>query len=387
MKSIILISLSSAAISLPTTTLADSSPFFDEGSVKVGMRYRIETVDQDGMKEDATASTLKARVTAKSGNVNGFQAVLEVDVVAAIGNDDYNDATGEGDTSFPVVADPTGADLNQLYVKYDGGNWSATAGRQRINHGSQRFVGGVGWRQNEQTFDALRFTAQLAPKFSLDYSYAGEIQRIFGPDGPKADAEGDFHLFNSVWAFSNKHKLAGYAYLLDYDTASDTNSTYGLDYSGSWGNTSAHLAVANQSFEQFDANYIAADISQKFAKATVTLGYEQLGSDDGLFAFQTPLATGHKFQGFADKFLNTPANGIEDMYLKLATSISGVKLALWYHDFSSQEGSIDYGTEWNLVANYKIHPTTTLSFKFADYNADNFATDTTKFWLMVNTVF
>ena len=43
-------------------------------------------------------------------------------------------------------------------------------------------------------------------------------------------------------------------------------------------------------------------------------GYEVLGADDGaaLTSFQTPLATLHKFQGWADKFLTTPPNGIRE---------------------------------------------------------------------------
>ena len=43
-------------------------------------------------------------------------------------------------------------------------------------------------------------------------------------------------------------------------------------------------------------------------------GYEVLGADNGV-GFATPLATGHKFQGWADKFLTTPGDGIEDVYI------------------------------------------------------------------------
>ncbi len=47
---------------------------------------------------------------------------------------------------------------------------------------------------------------------------------------------------------------------------------------------------------------------------TLGVGYELLGSDDGVAAFQTPLATLHKFNGFADQFLVTPAGGLQDIY-------------------------------------------------------------------------
>ena len=38
------------------------------------------------------------------------------------------------------------------------------------------------------------------------------------------------------------------------------------------------------------------------------LGYEELGSNAGLYGLQTPLATLHAFNGWADKFLVTPVD-------------------------------------------------------------------------------
>ena len=37
-----------------------------------------------------------------------------------------------------------------------------------------------------------------------------------------------------------------------------------------------------------------------------------LGSDNGV-GFSTPLNNGHRYQGWADKFLATPGDGIEDV--------------------------------------------------------------------------
>ena len=109
-----------------------------------------------------------------------------------------------------------------------------------------------------------------------------------------------------------------------------------------------------------------------------------LGSDDGVAAFRTPLATLHKFQGWADVFLNTPANGIEDTYLSVSGSISKVKLVLSYHQFDANEGGADYGSELNLVGTYKLAKSWTVQGKFADYDAQDFATDRTKFWLTLS---
>lgn len=55
----------------------------------------------------------------------------------------------------PAVIDPAGVELNQLWLAWKGERGGATLGRQRLQLDNQRWVGNSGWRQNEQTFDAL----------------------------------------------------------------------------------------------------------------------------------------------------------------------------------------------------------------------------------------
>jgi uncharacterized membrane protein len=261
-----------------------------------------------------------------------------------------------------------------------------TVGRQRVVVGDQRFVGGVAWRQNEQTYDGVRANYQVNDSLTVDYAYVNKVNTIFGPDGDKAEIDGDFHLAHGFYKFDKNHSVTAFAHLLDFD-ASDEMNTYGVDYKGQFDGFSAHAAFATQSKGDFDANFFALDATKTLGKIKVTLGMERLGSDDGAYGFQTPLATKHKFQGFADKFLGTPSNGIDNYYVKLATAISGVKLAAFYHSFSAVEGSADYGSEIDLVASYKVHKTTTLVAKYANYSADDHASDTSKFWFMTNTKF
>ena len=120
------------------------------------------------------------------------------------------------------------------------------------------------------------------------------------------------------------------------------------------------------------------------APVNVSVGYELLGSDDGVAAFRTPLATLHKFQGWADKFLATPATGIEDTYLKVGGKIGKAKLAVIYHQFDSDEGSIDYGSEIDAVVTYPVNKNLTAQLKYAAYNAEDFSVDTDKIWLTMN---
>ncbi len=382
-----LVALALLATGVSTSVTAEGSGFFDGSKTNFNLRYRLETVDQDGFDKNAKASTLKTRITWKSGSVGGFQVNVEVDNVLELGPDDYNDASGVNPkTSYPVIADPEGTDLNQLNVSYKNQGLTLIAGRQRVVVGDQRFVGGVAWRQNEQTYDGIRANYKVSDKLSVDYAFVSKVNTIFGPDGNKDEIDGDFQLAHVFYNVSKAHKLTFFTHLLDFDK-SEAIDTYGVDYKGMFDGFSTHVAFAAQSKGDNDTTYFAIDATKPIGKAKVTLGWERLGSDDGAYGFQTPLATKHKFQGFADKFLATPKNGIDDYYVKVATKLGAVNLAAFYHNYSAVEGDAEYGSEINLVASYKIVDSTTLVGKYANYNADEHATDTTKFWLMLNTKF
>ena len=81
-----------------------------------------------------------------------------------VGNELYN-STRNGITDRPVVADPTGTDVNQALILYRGiDSTLIRAGRQRINLDNQRFVGAVGWRQNDQTYDGISLSNTSLPE-------------------------------------------------------------------------------------------------------------------------------------------------------------------------------------------------------------------------------
>ena len=119
-------------------------------------------------------------------------------------------------TAFSVVADPENIELNRLQLQYKGKAVTVTVGRQRINLDDQRFVGAVGWRQNEQTFDAARIEAKIGP-VSLDGTYAISQRTIWGYEGEGRTAfDGDF-VFLGAGAKLGPVQLKAFAYLLDYD--------------------------------------------------------------------------------------------------------------------------------------------------------------------------
>ena len=362
-----------------------------DSKVDLTLRYRYEHVDQEGIDNEANASTLLTRLSLTSGTYQGFFGKLEFDNVTAIGNENYN-STANGNSQYPVVADPTDTDLNQAFIGYTSGHTTLYAGRQRIVHGNQRFVGGVAWRQNEQTFDGYRVTYNDKEKLSVDYSYVYNVNRIFGPSGDKADLAGDLHLFNVSYTFAKHHKASVYAYNLDFDTALALSSrTIGMAYDGKISDIGVHLAYASQTDTgdnpvDYSADYWNIEVNGSVSAVKLGAGIEVLGSDNGK-GFATPLATLHKFQGFADKFLSTPGTGIEDLYVKIAGKVGNTQLSAIWHDLSAESGNIDYGTELNLVAKYPLTKGVGLMVKYANYSADDYATDTDKLWAMVTAKF
>lgn len=367
-----------------------------DGKASVDFRYRFEGVDEDDdALDDAEASTLRSRLTLESAAWNGVSVKLEADDVTSIGPNDYN-STENGKTQYPVVADPEGTDLNQAWIKYQGDKYDGTLGRQRINHGNQRFVGGVGWRQNEQTYDGLRVHIDPIDKLKIDLSYVYDINRIFGPDdgANPADLEGDNWFLRADYALTEEHKLAAFGYLLDIDdqgsyaagkTVNNSSDTYGVEYRGKFDWLSVFASWATQSEAgdselDYDADYYALELSANLDVVTVKAGYEVLQGDDEA-GFSTPLATLHKFQGWADKFLNTPAAGIEDAYLNVSGKVGPVKLAAVYHDFQAESESFDYGTELDLVATWPVNKQFSVQGKYAAFDADDAFVDTDKFWV------
>lgn len=368
------------------------SSMFSDGKASLSFRYRYENVDQDGIDKSANASTLKTRLNFTSASYNNVTFFTEMDNVTVIGSERYR-TPSNGKTEYPIVADPDGTDVNQAYLKYKADGFDTAVGRQRILLAGQRFVGGVGWRQNEQTYDALSFNLPSKTGVSVSYNYLWKINRIFGPENSAAQAkswDSNSHAVLAKYTLAKSHKLSAYAYILDFENAvANSTSTYGIGYKGNFGIVTLAADYASQSDNadnptDYTADYVSAELGVKLKPATVSIGYELLGSDNGTAAFKTPLATLHKFQGWADKFLKTPDTGIEDTYVKVAGKVGKVSLVAVYHDFSSDEGDLDYGSELDFAATYPLHKNITAQLKYAAYNADSFATDTDKVWLTMN---
>ena len=372
------------------------------GETHVALRFRYEYVDQDGFVDDANAAPLRIRLNYQTGNWNEWSAFAEFDYIAEVLLNDYNSGAGTspGRTQFPVVADPRGSDLNQLYLQYDASdNHQLRLGRQRITLDNHRFVGNVVWRQNEQTFDGLSLTVKSIPNTLLFYSYIENVNRIFGDSVPAGDHSVNTHLVNAKIKLTDAWSVTPYVYYIDNeDVTSFSTTTFGVRATGkasAWEGTFSFLAeLATQSDAadnpvNYDADYAHINVLWT-AKQGLALGaaFESLGGDavsPGM-SFRTPLATGHAFQGWADQFLSTPDSGIDDFYVTVKYKVASWNLQAVYHDFSSEAGSGDFATELDISAGRKLGDRYGLLLKAALFNADSASSalvDTNKFWIML----
>lgn len=402
---------------LPTIVLAepamaeDHSVELENGIVispLLDLRLRYETVDQDSAANDADAVTARMRAGVEAKK-DGFFVLVEGEGTLAI-VDDYNDTIPNnngfiGAEPYPVVADPENIELNRAQIGYMKNGTGVTLGRQRIILDNARFVGNVGWRQNEQTFDAVRAQAKIGP-VSANAIYSNSQRTIFGKDSPNEYFDGDIVLLNAS-ADVKPVKLTAFSYLIDYDTRlAFSSKTFGAMAKASVPLGAAKLdltaAYAKQSDygdnpTDYSADYVNLELGTAISGFSLKAGYEMLGADEdavcatgGCGSFQTPLATLHAFNGWADVFLTTPFvagsfGGIEDYYVSIGKgfkvpAIPGLKAGFTYHKFESDFGGVDYGEEYDAMIGASFRGVGLL-LKYAHYDADEFGTDTKKLWL------
>lgn len=145
----------------------------------VNARLRFESVDQDGLARQAEALTMRTRLGFETGAAWHTSLLAEGDFTWPLLGD-YND-TIDGDLAYPIVADPENHGLNRLQLTNTSlARTTITLGRQRILLDDQRFVGNVGWRQHEQTFDSVRIVNTAVANLTLDLAYLNQVNRVFG---------------------------------------------------------------------------------------------------------------------------------------------------------------------------------------------------------------
>jgi hypothetical protein len=407
-----LVSATALLLAAPFAAAEDSDSLADaikSGKAGLSVRARYENVDQDGVSEKADALTARVRLNFKTDSWKGLSAFAEYDHVFHV-LDDFNSGGGTSPNrgQFPVVADPEGSDLNQLYFDYAASDSTKLRfGRQKILLDNHRYVGHVGWRQNEQTYDGLSVMSTAIRNTTLQYTYVANVRRIFGERSSGGSDKTNHHLLNAKVRLNDSWSVVPFYYLLDYNftapegddewdsnewrRATSSTGTLGIRVVGNVDAGDAKVGLVGEFATQsdaadspldYDADYLHLSASWGLSNG-VSLGiaYESLGSHDGLQGFRTPLATLHAFQGWTDKFLSTPSGGIDDVYATVKFKAGQWNLTGVYHDFSAETGSIDYGTEFDLAAGTKIGQNYSLLLKAAFFSGDTMP-DTNKIWIM-----
>lgn len=408
-----------------TKEVEDALNFYHYGSngaIKADLNYRWENVDQEHGKsaatgnvdpETANANTARLRLGVLSPIFYDFQAYGEYEGNYAM-QEDYN-STVNGHKTHSTIVDPDRSELNQFWLSYKGlADTLFKVGRQRIKLDDDRFIGNVGWRQMESTYDSILITHNNQTLFGLTVN-AGYLDHTQTIAGKTEDMNSPILNLNYKTDWGN---LIGYGYWLDYtekENYQKSSQTYGLRFDGKspqfFNAVSAIYTVewSTQADYGNNSNHYSVDRYNMMAGATaynftVSGAIEQLnGIGKGknwakdkydAKAFQTPLGTNHAFQGWADLFLITPADGIRDVFATASYKMMNDSLIFtgMYHEFMDDTGGIDYGTEWDFSILKKFGKHYSLLAKYANFNSDNpktltSLTDTQKIWLQANVTF
>lgn len=366
--------------SLSFSAEADSlESAFTEADTHISFRLRSESVDQDGKDKDALSNTLRSRLNFKTQSYKSFSAFFEFDDVEKIGGDTYNDGVANGvldDGNRPVVKDPENTEVNQSFLAYTGlPDSTIKLGRQRILLDNQRHVGGVGWRQNEQTYDAISLLNKSLTDTEIFAAKVSEIKTITGAFDDKRE---DF-LLNVKYKGLPWGALSGYHYVRQ-----DVMATSGARFAGSHdldnGKLNYLLETATQgdtgdNAAEIDVSYQRLELGFTHKKMGVLVAREVMGSEDGN-VFAVPTGTNHAHNGWADKFFvgAVPPGGLQDSFIKLSAPISGLKTAFIYHVFDQNDGDLDYGSEIDLLVKKKFDKHYSGLIKYASYSKGDVAT-------------
>jgi hypothetical protein len=392
------------------------------GKTDLYLRYRFEFVQDDQPRvipgtpptlsnvalQDAYASTLRTALGYTTGLFYDFGAQVQFEDVRVIGNDAYNDGGANGVLHRAAVVDPEGTEVQQANLRYVGLPYTTLKlGRQEIEHRQaplHRYIGNILWRQNWQSFDGFRVVNEYLPATVVDYAYVWNTNRIFGEDNnipDRSDFRMNSHFINLLYSGFPYGKIEPYAYLLDFENQVSegfSTATAGVRFQGSYDLISypvsllytaeyAHQMDFAGNPADIDVNYYLGELGGTYSfidspieSVTVKGSYEVLEGDGGEVvtgccngrvarAFQTPLGTNHAFQGWADRFLITPADGIEDLFVSLNLKVLGANFTAMWHQFSANNEDYDYGTEWDLVLEKPIANNFVIGAKYAYYDA------------------
>lgn len=398
MKKIAILTLLSPAFAYagsPSPEIASppAAAYWITPTLDIRARYEFAEVNK---LDPSHAFTFRERLGLKTQEWNGFSAFIEGEFTQAVVDDFDGGSVGvtPSNTKNSPIADPETNELNQGFIQYKGFDTVFKLGRQRIIYDNAAFIGNVGWRQNEQTYDAFSLSNTSIPGLTVQYAYVNQVNRIFGSDATVfgQDLGANINLLNLAYTGVTGYTFGGYAYLMDFEAnnAFDSDSfgayaktkQFGLDLYGELAFQNDAGAAGND-----DSWYAHTTAAKTFGTQTVTLGMEHLSA-----GFRTPLATLHAFNGFADAFVGQRANGttggLTDLYASHSMPIFwGIKWTNTLHAYGDNAISADRGWEVNSVLAKKFDDHLLAIAKLAHFETEGALPTTTRLSLELNYTF
>ena len=368
-----------ALLTLTNTLMADTS-FLNDVTFKGDLRTRYENadvVDNTVSAGEAVTTRFDLNARAKIGGIEGLSAFGQIMAVSNYGMNNY----APKDSNYDIIADPDNSRITQAYLDYKIGKTLLRAGRQMVNLDDQRFVGAVNWRQMPQTFLSYSVIDQSIENLTLTGAY---VTKRYGIVDALSGGTNSV-LVNAHYKASPELQLSAYDYMIG-----SNSDTIGIMATGKVSNIGYTAEIAQQKDASLeyrnagkptaDALYYRANVDGNFNGFIVGAGYESLGEANGKdHGFTTPLATLHKWQGFADAFLGYTAGsnnyGLNDATLKVgyANKITG-KLVATYHNFEAKKSTVGTvkaaGSEFDFLYVKPITKNLKLLGKVALYRAE-----------------
>jgi len=423
---------------LPEYTLLDA---IKQGKNMTSFRLRYERVEQDGLQppiiagtlanptatedlKDAHGLTLRSLVgwqTAPFKNISFAAQLINVTKL----QDDFNDGTNStlinalsnqpDKVEYAKIIDPDYTNVNQLYVDWTGiKNTRLRVGRQQVNLDNVRFVGDIGFRQVMQVFDGATLLNKTLPDTEVFLGHFESVKQIT----TKKRGEGALDVVNLKYRISPSESLVGYGYLSAFkdlglgrawfgnaagagggiangnanQLANQSNQVFGLRLDGVRKLNDDWKAIYTAEFarqddyrdgdDRIDAHYYKLGGGAAYGDFALRIDQEKLSSNDGEYAFQTPFGTNHLFQGWVDKFLATPREGIKDTFVTATYKYGDFAFFADYHVIKSDEdfhtvggGAITdgdkFGKEWNAAVTYTYDKNIMGKIEYGKYTEDD----------------
>lgn len=397
-----------------------------DGKNMTNFRLRYESVDQEAFQpapnatkklDTAHALTLRSLIgwqTAPFHNFSFAAQITDVHEFTSNYNDRRENLSEPGKANYASIVDPSFTDINQLYVDWTGiKNTKLRVGRQVVNLDNVRFIGDIAFRQNTQVFDGVSVLNKSIANTEIFAAHFDQVRQI-----NTELRQGNIDIFNVKYRISPSESLVGYGYLVDVANLSQnsgnplapgnipqggnglgasqdlvktaktdaSSKTFGLRLDGvhvmnpDWKTlyTAEYAKQADMAGGSalIDAHYFKLGGGAAYGVWSLRIDHEKLSSNDGKYAFQTPLGTNHLFQGWSDHFLATPRQGMEDTYLTFAGSVEKAKIYAEYHVMKSDEkfttfsGKLgdDYGTEFDMSVAYPFSNKILTKVEYAKFN-------------------